>query len=477
MIKQGLFIIFIFFGLLACQKPKDNAIDSQTLEINDFVWKGMNALYLWKNEVPDLADDQFNDQTALNDYLQNFNSPDALFEHLVYNRQQVDKWSWIVSDYEALLKLFQGIRKTTGMHIGLVYEPGYTNRVFAYVRYVTPNSPADLQGIQRGDLFRKVNGQYLTDTNYQDLLGADVLTIELASWDGQSLNDTGQVMSLQKDIIQENPVFIKSIIITPQHTVGYLMYNGFVSTYDHQLNEAFAYFKANQVDRLVVDLRYNPGGSVQTMQYLASMITGQFTGQVLLKYQWHSQMQAWMSEHYPENLQRYFVTTMADGTPINHLNADEVVFVTTKSSASASESLINCLKPYIDITQIGTETHGKYTASITLFDSPDFSSINVNPAHKWAMQPIVLKVSNADNQTDFINGLTPDIYQPEDYFNLGILGDPSEPLLQTALNYINTPNIAPRSSSHQFKELYYKETPFTGEMYISRDEISLPDFK
>ncbi len=471
---KKIYFLLIFSLLFACQKQDDYKIDNQILEINDFVWKAMNALYLWKDQLPDLSDQRFDNQAGLNDYLQDYNDPENLFEHLKYKPGEVDRWSWIVNDYEALLKMFQGIRKTTGMHIGLVYEPGSQTNIFAYVKYVVPNSDAESKGIVRGNLFRKINGQYLTINNYQELLGQDNLNIELAQWDGNTLNDTGQTIDLQKGVIAENPIYIKQVITTASHKVGYLMYNGFVSNYDTQLNDVFAYFKTEQIDRLIIDLRYNPGGSVQTLQYMASMITGQFTGQTLLKYQWHSQLNRWMQENYPHQLQRPFVSQMANGQGINHLMMDQVIFITTRNSASASETLINSLKPYIQLTQIGTETHGKYTASITMFDSPDFTGVNVNPDHKWAIQPIVLKVSNVNNVSDFINGLTPDILQAEDYFNLGQLGDMTEPLLQTSLNFIENQTLKNSCKSISLNEIYYQETLHNDDMYVNINDFNLP---
>ncbi len=465
--KFLLLLMMLFFS--ACQKEPDLKLDTKTLEINDFIWKGLNTYYLWKDVVPDLADQKFADQEALNKYLDNFPDSKAFFKSLLYERGTVDRWSWIVTDYVALMNMFQGITKSTGMHIGLVYEPGSTQNIFAYVKYVVPNTDAAAKGVQRGYLFRKINGTYLTVDNYRELLDNDVLDIEWAQWNGSSLIDTGQVVALQKTEVHENPVYLKKIIQHNNYKTGYLMYNSFTSNYDNILNEAFAYFQAEQVDNLVLDLRYNPGGSVQTMQYLASMITGQFTGQVLLKYQWHSQLQRWMEENYPNTLQRYFVDTMTNGQAIHHLNLPKIYVIATKNSASASESLINNLKPYIQVIQIGTETHGKYTASITLFDSPDFSYDKVNPNHHWAMQPIVLKISNAAGVSDFVNGLTPDIYQPENYFNLGVLGETAEPLLQTALQIIegNTPKRQPNSSVY-FKEIYYKPQALFDEMYLIR---------
>ncbi len=463
--KTSLFILLLF-TFLSCKKEEKLQLDSQTLEINNFIWKAMNAYYLWKDQKNILHDDYFASQEDLNSFLDTYSDPEVLFEDLIYDREHTDRWSWIVDDYEALIQYFKGVRKTTGMRVGFVYEPGSTQYVFAYVRYVLSDSDAFDKGIKRGDIFRKINGQRLTKDNYIDLISNDVLNIELAQWSGNDLVDTGNVISLTKSIENESPIHIASTFSYNGKKIGYLMYNGFTYDYNWNLNNVMINFAGENIDELIIDLRYNPGGSVATMQYLASMITGQFTNEVFLNYQWHPQLQAWMQERYPNSLYRTFVDQMNNGEAIQHLYLNKVYVITTQSSASASESLINCLKPYIDVIQFGTRTHGKYTASVTLFDSPDFSSKNINPNHKWALQPIVLKISNAQGVSDFADGLAPDFLQAEDYQNLGVLGDPAEPLLHTVLEYISGNSPLPMRTSYTNQELYYLEQAYQDNQYI-----------
>ena len=94
------------------------------------------------------------------------------------------------------------------------------------------------------------------------------------------------------------------------------------------------------------------------------------------------------------------------------------------------------MKSYIDVVQIGDVTTGKNVGSVTLYDSPTFTKKNVNPNHKYAMQPIVLKIVNANDFGDYYDGLVPTYELKESLSNLGILGELSEPLLSTAVGKI-----------------------------------------
>ncbi len=254
------------------------------------------------------------------------------------------------------------------------------------------------------------------------------------------------------------------------------MYNGFTGIFDEALNEAFVMFKSAGVTDLVVDLRYNPGGSTETAVDLGSMITGQFTGEVFYTEQWNSQIQAELEATQPESLIHRFNQKISTGDAITSLGLNRVYVITTLSTASASELLINGLEPYIDVIQIGERTTGKFQASTTLYDSYNFRrNSDVNLGHTYAVQPLIYKTLNAAGRTDYLNGLQPDIEIPEDYFNLGILGDPEEPLLKAALNAIlgRPQEFTPQASypdlvgEEGMQELFYQR------MY-SQEDLQLP---
>ena len=124
-IKALILVFTISFLATSCfEDDDDNQIS--TTEINDFVWKGMNIFYLYKDNIPNLANDRFTSTTDYADYLNSYSSPEALFESLIYQRENVDKYSWIVDDYIALEQLFSGVSTSNGMEFQLFLEPNST---------------------------------------------------------------------------------------------------------------------------------------------------------------------------------------------------------------------------------------------------------------------------------------------------------------------------------------------------------------
>lgn len=418
-----------------CQDDLDDVIrPASDLEIKNFIWRAMNNMYLYKADVPALADERFDNQAELDQFLRSFSSPETLFYNgLVADH---DKFSFLVEDYRRLEKALDGINLSNGMQFGLIRYSSNSSEVLGFVRYVLPNTSAEAQGIERGDYFNTVDGEQLTVENFSRLLEPASYTIGLAEINGDEIISTGETVSLQKEEYTTNPVFIAKIFPTAAGKVGYLMYNGFTSTFDAVLNETFAMFKSEGITDLIVDLRYNGGGSVETASDLGSMITGQFNGEIFYKEQWNQDYQTLLEATAPESLINRFNNRIKDGSAINSLNLGRVFFITTLKTASASELLVNGLKPYIEVVQIGENTTGKFQASTTLYDSPDFRRNGASLGHTYAVQPLIYKTVNAAGVTDYVDGLPPDLEIKEDIRNLGQLGDPSERLLAAALAII-----------------------------------------
>ncbi|MCW5519695.1 peptidase S41 [Aureitalea sp. L0-47] len=426
--KKSILLLLVIATLLtSCFKDNDDELQqASTFEIQDFIYRGLNFFYLYKADTPELANDAFATQADLDAFLSTFGSPEDLFDFL---KSSQDRFSLLVDDYIALENSLSGVTMNNGMEYGLVRYPDGSENVFGYVRYVLPNTDAETKGLSRGMIFNTVDGTQITDTNFNSLFDPDTYTIGLATFDGTNITPTGDSVELTKMEYTENPVFIANTFDIMGQKVGYLMYNAFTREFDPQLNAAFAQFQADGITNLILDLRYNGGGSVETASDLASMITGQFSGQIFYTEEWNADRQA---DYASDGL---FNQNISTGEAINSLNLTEVYVITTGRTASASELVINGLDPYITVNQVGGTTTGKFQASFILYDAPapDFSRAQANPDHTYAMLPLVFKTANANGFTDFIDGLPPDTLMEEDYSNLGVLGDTSEPLLAAAL--------------------------------------------
>ena len=436
--KTVLLTLLFSTFFVSCSSDQDDekpAVVAPTadLTVHNFVYRGMNDIYLYKADVPELADNYFASQTEKNNFLDNYASPEDLFYDGLTAPQ--DNFSFIVEDYIELERSFSGISKTSGFSSGFATYCS-TCEVFAYVRYILPNTPASSSGLKRGDIINRVDGVKITRENYRDVFNSDSFTVGLATLEGGIITPIEQTYDLTKIEYNTNPVFIAKTLDVDGQKVGYLMYNSFTSDYDEQLNAAFGQFKTDMVTDLILDLRYNGGGSVRTATDLASMITGQFPGQLFMKEFWNAEYQAYFESEAPDRLLNNFNTSIKAGEAINSLNLSRVFVITTGRSASASELVINGLDPYIEVVQVGGTTVGKFQASVTLYDSPNFGRNNANPNHTYAIQPLVLKSVNAAGVSDYINGLAPDIAIEEDYENFGTLGELSDPLLNAAVNAV-----------------------------------------
>lgn len=459
----------------SCKKSNVNSDPTANDEIHDFIWSGMNTYYLWQEDVPDLADGRFATYQQLWSYYAGYESPSDVFNSLLYQPGTVDRFSWIVDDYVALENSFQGINVSSGMEFGLVRFSSVPSDIFGYVRYVVAGSDAESKGITRGMLFTEVDGTQITENNYRDLLFGSNLsyTITLADYNDGDPVSNGNSISLTKTQIQENPVHLVTTITEGSHKIGYLMYNQFASSFDGDLNAAFATLQSENITDLIVDLRYNGGGSVRTATYLGGMITGQFDGELFSREIWNLKVQEAIDE---SNFVNNFTNQINNGAineAINSLNLSRVYFITTYSSASASELVMNSLSSYIDVKSVGATTRGKVHGSATLYDSDNFTrnGDNLNPNHSWAMQPLVLEIVNANGSND-PNGITPTVELDEDYSNLGTLGDRSDPLIDRTVILITTGSRSSAAKSTNFHEEVSNSQinkPSKNNMYLDLD--------
>ena len=488
-----LYVIAVAFmvSIAGCKKDKEvvtpptpDPVDPPVVvasEIDQFIWSEMNLYYLWYKNVPNLADNRFATNEDFYTFLNTYSSHEDLFDGLLYQAGTIDKWSWIVDDYVELENSFQGVSLSMGFEYGLV-KYSNSDGIFGYVQYVVPETPAEAAGIKRGDLFVSIDGQDLDINNYRTLLfGRNSFEISFAdavtNENGTSITANGITASMTAVEVHESPIHYKKVIETGGKKVGYLVYNAFRSNYDLDLNDVFGEFKSDGIQELILDFRYNGGGSVQTATYLGSMIYNTNTEEIFAITQYNDKLEDYFRGEYGSD---YFNTKFEAGiareagsdVPINTLNLNRVYIITTGGSASASELIINGLDPYIDVVLVGETTHGKYVGSFTIKDY-DANGV-VNPNHTWALQPITLKIANSIGVSDFVNGFTPDFEVEEDILRLKPFGDANEPMLKAALAAINglpqfksyTPRLFDKVADSKDLKPHMKEMYLEGEFKL-----------
>ena len=428
--------LLVFFNS-GCRENNAEPIAAQN-EINTFIWGSMNSWYYWQNEVVNLKDTHFEDLSSLHTFLNTFNQPADLFESL---RHTDDRFSWIVDDYIALQNTFQGTSKSFGFEYGLVRLSATADSVVGYVQYVLPASPAEAAGLKRGDLFYAVNGVRLTTQNYRDMRALESYSLALCTYQNLQLTPTTNTPVMNAVLLTENPVLLAKTLLFENKKIGYIVYTGFTHTFHSELNAAFAQLQAEGAEELVLDLRYNPGGSIYTALFLGSMIYNQANEQDILAKLVYNAKHPESNFDFPFFTELYVLNGNYDvirTEPLARLSLNRVYFLTGRGTASASELIINGLDPYMETRQIGATTVGKNEASVTLYDSPASNyrdEKTANPNHLWAIQPIVAKLTNVVGFGDYVGGIVPDIALDEvSFFNrLMPLGDPNETLLHAAL--------------------------------------------
>ena len=455
-------------------------------ELNTFIWSTMHDYYFWTEKIPKLSNTYYQPLTtssanykrnvdSLNVFLNKYTNPRKLFTDLKYQNGVVDKWSFIVSDYDSIFNWISGTSTTIGADYQLYYLNSTSSNIIGLVRYVLKGSPAEKAGVQRGDVFNAVDGVQLTDANYvNNLINKQSFTLTFSKVTSGVLTPTGKTATMTAVTMQEDPVFLNKIFTVNGSQVGYLVYNGFTSDFDLELNTVFQQFKTAGVSKIIVDLRYNGGGSVQTAIYLASMIYSTNTSKLFTKSVYNSILTPYITTTYGASFFQSNFTDKINTTPINSLGINDIYFIVSGETASASELLINGLKPYMNVKSVGTNTYGKYVASLTL---QDYDSNNkLVTTHKYAMQPIVAEYANSLGVTEFVSGLVPDITAKEDIGNMLQLGDENETLLKIVLDNIKglkSQSIVAPSSLANSKSVFVSkdQSRFSRDMYIDAQKL------
>jgi len=440
LLLTALLIPFTF--ILSSCDDDDSAFPDPTVSnephVNNCILETIDTRYLWTNEL-----------TGNPNMNQN---PDDFFHSLLSDD---DRFSWLQENYEDLLNSLQGINKESGFEY-VLYKEDDSNNVIAQILYVKPSSPAEAKGLKRGDVITHVNGLLMTTSNYQSVLGSigDSFSITYRPLDiEQQAFDEPANASLTSVVYSENPNYLSKVIEVDGRKIGYYVYNFFSpgtddqqNKYDQEMAQVFAGFKAKGITNLVIDFRFNSGGSEISANNLASLIAPNPDNKVFFRREFNSKVEHEILADPNAGEEFLYSRLKTKAENVGNNLGGKVYVLTSSRTASASELIINGLRPYMDVILIGDVTYGKNVGSISLYDEDD-------PRNTWGMQPIVLKVYNSQNQSEYGEGFTPDIQNKDNDVYLYPLGDVRENLLSVAIEQITGIPAVGRKAEIAGKEL------------------------
>jgi carboxyl-terminal processing protease len=382
--------------------PSSCTTTSQNIWVRD----QLNTYYYWYQFLPN------NVSPA------NFNSPEAYLEAVRY-RPIDNSYSYITS----------AAANDAFYNDSQVIKYGFTQAVSATeinVLEVWSGSPAEEAGLQRGDRITHVNGQtiasLLAANGLSAAFGPDVMG-QTAAITFEKPSGAVRQATMTKRNVTIPTVSLTRVVEQDGRRVGYLFFRNFVRPSVPALDEAFAALKAAGANELVLDLRYNGGGLVEVAVHLASLIGGARTsGQVMINYVHNDKVGPILNK-----------TTRFNQAPEQALNLQRLVVITTRSSASASEVIINSLRPYLPVTVVGDTTYGKPVGQYGL-----------NFCEK-VLVPVAFSLKNVNNEGDFFDGIPANCAAADDLTHQ--LGDPAEASYAEALHVIRTGGCSARSEA------------------------------
>ena len=455
------FWVAVCMALFSCEKTADTntatgAARDQKYYANLFAYNIMNPYYLWRDSM----------EKELKDWTYTVDTKEKVAS-LRYkeNGKLVDRWTEFMEDYTPFQSSVTGNGKSFGMDFVLLRVQD-SEDVVMEITYTYADSPARKAGLKRGDIVRSVDGETLNMSNYAALLNEKVYdfpgTIALGMLDGSSVSMTAVQM-------YANPVHVAKTLDVNGTRVGYLHFTGFTLDACKDLVDVFRQFKADGIQELVLDLRYNSGGYVTTGQVLGSLIAPPD----VVKQKAVFNKDVYNSLIGPDmDTETCFASTMeltlsSGKIMLNMLNANPDIarlwVLVTGQSASASESLICGLKPYMDVRLVGTQTYGKFCGGYLItaeswYDrlKEEKTDIDFAAANRYTktmgLYVIASRYSDCNGVTLSMPDGIPADYEaydnPRDGFELG---DPSEAMLSVALGRMsgNPVAVATKSAAEQ----------------------------
>ena len=405
------------------------------------------ALSLWTDKLPQPK--LIGNEPDLKSFTGKFKTAEEVLDEL-RKSATLDRFSFVDRAGTVSEEIQQGVYKETGATPIFLLESAGSTNANLYIRYVQKNSPAAKAGLIRGMRVVSINGDTKVDYNSESanefknamkfFSGETLKLVVISPVDGKE-----STITVTGDAYQIDPIMVNKVIDHNGKKVGYMAYTSFVNLYNNQgqpnsyhtaMENAFKAFEG--VDELVIDLRYNGGGSTWSAEYLANQLVPTTHAKALMyKYKVNYVLEdAGLLQPGKAFGPVYFDKK-------NTLNLKRVYFLGTKQTASASELVINSLKPYMDVQLITVRSNdgsiGTYGKPVGFFES--------KVVHGYGSYYITsFQMVNKDEFGDYFNGLKGEKTDSYESFALQ-LGDPNERMFSDALYHITNGTYRSASAS------------------------------
>jgi len=375
--KHFLFVASICIVVLgSCKKSKDDGPGPGVVrdKVKDSTLDIAKDIYLWYSQIPSSFD------------AQKYADPNKIMEALrQYSKETgftnpVDRWSFAVDQAE-WDDVSGGVSKDFGLGVFFLSESDLR------VKSVEKASPAGVAGIRRGWKITKINGSTNITTGNANFIVDAVFYSNNSTFTFQKPDGSSVDIALVSATYQENPFFLDSIYTQGSAKIGYIVFNSFLGdtgAINTKFSEIFTRFAAASVNEVVVDLRYNGGGYVSIQEKFANYLINNAGNGGLM-----------MSQKFNDKYSMYNSSLMF--SKLGTLNVSRVFFIVSSNTASASELLINNLKPYMTVKIVGpSNTYGKPVGYFPI------------PVGDWYVFPVSFRSTNKNNEGNYFNGFAPD---------------------------------------------------------------------